>query len=118
MNLTRSEVIDQIALRRRQDQFFIKTWESGHSFVDIDLIERFINKQGPVGAFEGFELLDMEQIWQTLIDLDPDKLTRVKSIGGEIIEWTWTDSHGVEKKTVYPFTPDGIMKIIDDELFA
>lgn len=118
MNLTRSEVIDQIILKRTSGQYFIKAWEKGHTFVDIDLIERYLDKPGHEGPIEGFELLDMEQMWQTLIDLDPDKLVRVKRLSGEVIEWTWKDSHGNERKTFYPFTPEGIMTIIDDEFFA
>ncbi|HZV82010.1 MAG TPA: hypothetical protein VFF53_07570 [Geobacteraceae bacterium] len=116
--MTRSEVIEQIAVQRRKEQCFIKTWETGHTFVDIDLIDRFIAKGEKEGVIEGFELLDLEQTWQTLIDLDPDKLIRVKSGDGEVIEWQWSDSHGIEQKTVYPFTPEGIMTIIDDEFFA
>jgi len=118
MNLTRSEAIEQIALKRGKDQFFIKSWETGHTFVDIDLIDRFINSPAKGGLIEGFELLDMEQMWQTLIDLDPDKLVRVKSGGREVIEWTWKGSQGNDQKTVYPFTPEGIMTIIDDDFFV
>lgn len=118
MNVTRSEVIEQITARRKAEQFFIKTWETGQTFVDFDLIERFFSRQGHERPLEGFELLDMEQMWQALIKLDPDKLQRVKRGESEIIEWLWQDKDGVEKKTVYPFTPAGIMTIIDDEFFA
>jgi hypothetical protein len=118
MNLTWSEVIDQIARRRSDEQFFIKSWETGHTFVDFDLIDRFISRQRHDRPLEGFELLDMEQMWQALIELDPDKLQRVKRGDGEVVEWLWQDTSGVEKKTVYPFTPAGIMTIIDDEFFA
>jgi hypothetical protein len=117
--MTRSEIIDQINGQRRTEQCFIKSWETGHTFVDFDLIERFIDKRGGMdGAIEGFELLDMDQMWQSLIELDPDMLMRNKSGEREIIEWVWRDSDGTDKKTVYPFTPDGIMTIIDDEFFA
>lgn len=116
--MTRSEVIDQIARQRRPEHCFIKFWEAGHSFVDFDLIEKFIAKLGQDAAIEGIELLDIEQMWLTLIELDPDKLIRVKSGEGEIIEWDWKKSDGTEMKSVYPFTPEGIMTIIDDEFFA
>ena len=118
MNLTRSEVIEQIRTERSAQQFFIKSWETGQTFVDFDLIERFISKPSLERAIEGFELLDMEQMWQALIELDPDKLQRVKRGEGEVIEWLWQDKNGAEKMTVYPFTPAGIMTIIDDEFFA
>lgn len=118
MNLTRCEVIEQIDMKRRGEHCFVRTWEAGHTFVDIDLIDRFIARGWKSGALDGFELLDLEQAWQTLIALDPDRLSRVKSPKGETIEWVWKDSQGKEHKTLYPFTPEGIMTIIDDELFA
>ena len=116
--MTRSEVINQIAAQRRGEHCFIKSWGSGHKFVDFDLIDRFIQKAGQGDQIEGFELLDIERMWQILIDLDPDRLIRVKGENSEIIEWMWSDSDGTEKKTVYPFSPEGIMTIIDDEFFA
>lgn len=118
MNLTIGEVIEQIQIQRKPEQCFIKTWETGHTFTDIDLIDRFIAKGRQDKALEGFELLDMEQTWQELINLDPDNLNRIKGSSGEVIEWIWTSGDGIEKKTVYPFTPEGIMTIIDDEFFA
>lgn len=118
MNLTTGEVIEQIFIQRKPEHCFIKTWETGHSFIDIDLIDRFITKGKKDRAIEGFELLNLEQTWQALIDLDPDNLNRVKTGTGEVIEWLWTAADGTEKKTVYPFTPEGIMTIIDEELFA
>jgi hypothetical protein len=116
--MTRNEVIEQIARQRKAGDCFVKTWEAGHTFVDFDLIERFIAKSGKDAAIEGFELLDLEQMWQVLTDLDPDKLLRVKSGEGEVIEWDWKKSDGADRKCFYPFSPEGIMKIIDDEFFA
>lgn len=116
--MTRSEVVDQIAAELQEAHCFIRLWEAGQKFIDIDLIERFLCKRGEDREIEGFELLDLEQMWQILIELDPDMLTRVRCGSGEIIEWVWKDSTGLEKKTVYPFNPEGIKTIIDDEFFA
>ena len=116
--MTRSEIAEKIALQRRKEHCFIRSWTAGHTFIDFDLIDRFLQKLGQNSSIEGFELLDIEQMWQTLIDLDPDKLLRVKSGEGEVIEWLWKDSDGKEKKNLYPFSPDGIMTIIDDDFFA
>ena len=116
--MTRNDVTERIAAQRRPEHCFIKSWGAGHKFVDFDLIDRFIGTAGRDERIEGFELLDIEAMWQALIELDPDKLVRVKSGGGEVIEWLWRDSDGTEKKRVYPFTPEGIMTIVDDEFFA
>jgi hypothetical protein len=116
--MTRREIADRIATQRRVEHCFIKSWGPGHRFVDFDLIDRFLDRAGPDETFEGFELLDIEQMWQVLIDLDPDKLVRVKGEEGEMIEWVWSESDGKEKKNIYPFSPEGIMTIVDDEFFA
>lgn len=116
--MSRSEIIKQITVQRKADHCFIKYWSTGHTFIDFDLIDRFIAKTGEQEVVEGFQLLDIEQMWQVLIDLDPDKLLRVHSGEHEVIEWIWKDSSGTEKKTIYPFSPEGIMTIIDDEFFA
>lgn len=116
--MTRSEVISKIATDRRKTDCFIKLFKTGHTLVDFDLIDEFISKRDQSGEIDEFELLDMEQMWQTLIELDPDKLTRSGSGEDEVIEWYWTNSEGVEKKTIYPFTPAGIMSIVNDDFFA
>ena len=116
--MTRSEAISKIAADRRENDCFIKLYKTGHNLVDFDLIDEFISKRDQSGEIDEFELLDMEQMWQTLIDLDPDKLTRSGSGANEVIEWYWTNSDGVEKKAVYPFTPAGIMNIVNDDFFA
>ena len=116
--MTRSELAEKIDLQRREEHCFIRFWNAGHTFIDFDLIDRFLGKLGANPTLEGFELLDIEQMWQILIDLDPDKLLRVKSGEGEVIEWLWKDSDGKEKKILYPFSPEGIMTIIDDDFFA
>lgn len=116
--MTRKEIVEKIAQQRSIEHCFIRSWKAGHTFIDFDLIDRFLRKFGQNETLEGFELLDIEQMWQTLIDLDPDKLLRVKSGEGEVIEWLWRDGDGREKKILYPFSPEGIMTIIDDDFFA
>lgn len=116
--MTKSEMISQITTERRKEHCFIKFFKTGHRLVDIDLIDEFISKRDQSGEIDEFELLDIEQMWNTLIDLDPDKLTRSGRGKEEVIEWTWTDSQGTEKKTIFPFTPEGIMNIINDEFFS
>lgn len=116
--MTKSEIINRIATERKQGECFIKFYKTGHTLVDIDLIDDFIAKRDQSGEIDEFELLDLEQTWQTLIELDTDRMTRAGQGANEVIEWIWRDSSGAEKKTIFPFTPDGIMQIINDEFFA
>ncbi|NVO00324.1 MAG: hypothetical protein HXX17_13465 [Geobacteraceae bacterium] len=116
--MTKSEIIGRIESERKQGECFIKFYKTGHTLVDIDLIDAFIAKRDQSGEIDEFELLDMEQTWLALIELDPDRLIRSGKSANEVIEWIWSDSGGNEKKTIFPFTPDGIMQIINDEFFA
>lgn len=116
--MTKSEVISQIGANRRVKDYFIKFYGTSHKLVDIDLIDNFVKTRDLSGEIDEYELLDLEQMWLALIDLDPDRLTRSGKGADEVIEWIWKDGNGTEKKTLFPFTPEGIMKIINDELFA
>jgi len=116
--MTTNEAISKIATELRSEHCFIKLYKTGHRLVDFDLIEKFICNHDKNENIDEFELLDIEQMWQTLIDLDPDKLTRSGKGKDEVIEWYWLNGEGIEKKITFPFSPDGIMNIINDELFA
>lgn len=116
--MTKNEIISRIATERKKGDCFIKFYKTGHTLVDIDLLDDFVASRDQCAEIDEYELLDMEQTWQALIDLDPDRMTRSGEGADEVIEWIWSDSNGIEKKTIFPFTPDGIMKIINDEFFA
>ncbi|KAF0216287.1 MAG: hypothetical protein FD174_3741 [Geobacteraceae bacterium] len=116
--MTGNEVMRQIEAQRNANHCCIKWWREEKDFVDFELIDRFIEQVKPDDIVDGFALLDLEQMWKVLTNLDPDKLMRVKKGDGEVIEWVWSDRDGKEKTSIYPFTPEGIMTILNDEFFA
>lgn len=116
--MTGKEILAQIAGGKRDGKPFIKWWSKANDVVDFDLIERFAAKVRGEETIDGFELLDMEQMWQTLLELDPDNLTRVRKGGEELIQWLWQDGSGAEQTTCYPFTPQGLITLFDEELFS
>lgn len=116
--MTGSEVLQQIKAQRTEGHAFIKWHRKEKGFVDFELIDRFLERLKPEDIIDGFSLLDLEEMWKVLTDLDPDKLARVKKGDREIIQWEWAGKDGAEKTSVYPFTPEGIMTILNDEFFA
>ena len=116
--MTGNEVAERIRAQRTTAHCCVKSWGADHKLVDFELIEPFMKKLRGEDAFEGFELLDLEQLWEALAELDPDKLTREKTAAGEAISWVWTDQSGKEIKTTFPFSPEGIMTIMNDEFFS
>lgn len=115
--MTRNEAIERIRSERSAGHCCVKSWRDNHKIVDFELIDKYL-EQGGVDTIEGYELLDLEQLWEALTALDPDNLKRVSTAEGEVIEWLWTDRNGMERKNAYPFSPEGIMTIMNDEFFA
>jgi hypothetical protein len=116
--MTGKEVAERIAREKREGKPFIKWWSKANDVVDFDLVSRFIDKVRDDETIDGFELLDMDQMWDALLSLDPDNLVRVKSNGEELIQWVWQDSAGAERTNTYPFTPHGLITLFDEELFS
>ncbi len=113
-----SAVVEQITGEKREGRQFIKWWRKADDVVDYELIDRFAAHLRPDEEIDGFELLDLEGMWEVLVSLDPDKLTRVRQSGKEVIQWMWRDPGGAERTSTYPFSPEGIMTLFDEELFA
>lgn len=116
--MTGREIVEQIKAQRSADHCCVKSWRNDHKFVDFEFVDRFIEQVKTADTFEGFELLSLDQMWEALTSLDPDNLLRVRRGNNELIEWVWTDKDGRQMKNTYPFSPEGIMTIMNDELFA
>ena len=69
----------------------------------------------PHHEFEGFELLDMEQMWEVLHRMNPKHISRDKQDGIDVILWESPKNGGVERQRVWPFTTKSIMAIFDAE---
>ncbi len=111
-------VVEQIAGDKRGGHQFIKWWRKADDVVDYELIDRFVARVRPDEEVDGFELLDLEGMWEVLLRLDPDKLARVRQGGEEVIQWVWQDPGGAERTSIYPFSPAGLMTLFDEELFS
>jgi hypothetical protein len=113
-----NDAVQQVMAQRTGAHRFIKWWRKDNDFVDFELIDTFLGHVKADDAIDGFELLDMERMWDVLLSLNPDTLSRGRRNGEEIIRWTWLDRDGSEKTTIYPFTAEALMTLIDTEFFA
>jgi hypothetical protein len=107
----------QIANLRQPDHCFIKWWGDDESLVDYEILDRFLGNHDSSSDLKGFELFDMEGIWKVLTELDPDPLSREHENGVEVICWGWKDRQGKEHVTNFPFTPEGVMELMESEFF-
>lgn len=108
------EKIDAV---RQPGHCFIKWWGEDKALVDYEILDRFLDTLAVSEQVEGFELLDMEQVWKVLTELDPDPLFRVQEQDVEVIHWSWKDRQGKEHLTTFPFTPEGVMELMESEFF-
>jgi hypothetical protein len=115
--MSNSGVLERIKRSRLPAHCFIKWWGEDEALVDYELLDRFLAKEGKAAEAVGFELLSQEEMWRVLVDLDPDPLSRQQEGGREVIRWLWQDRQGKEHVTVFPFTPEGLMDLMESEFF-
>lgn len=102
-----------VSLRRQPQDCFIKWWGRDDTNADYGLIDIFLSRGEEVGEVAGFDLLSLEQMWQVFIAISPDRLTRKRQGGQEVIEWNWTDRQWQDHTGTYPFTPEGLMQLLE-----
>jgi len=110
-----AELQEKIGKERQPGDCFIKWWGDDEALVDYELLDRFLEKEASIGEVAGFELFDMDGMWGVITELDPDPLSRVREGDREIIRWAWYDRQGKEYVTTFPFTPEGVMELMESE---
>jgi hypothetical protein len=109
--MTGKDILNQINERKEDDHKFISWWRKEEDWLDFDLVDRFIKNVDPVEEIGGFDLHTMEEMWQNLEAVAPDRVQRDTQRGEEIIVWKRTSG---EEQTC-PFIPSSVMTIFDVE---
>jgi hypothetical protein len=106
-----SELLEKIEAQRREGDQFIRWWRKENDFVDYELIDRFLQRFDDSQVPDGFELLDIETMWQKLKDRVGERVVREKHKQGEMIVWTRPD----RQAETCVFNAETIMAIFDEE---
>lgn len=109
------EIIRDIKKGQEAGQAFIKWWRIENDFTDYELFDSFIENARSSHEIAGFELLDLEQMWDVLTRWKPTGLKRVRTGTGEMIEWLKKTDDATLELEVCPFTPESVMQIFDYE---
>lgn len=113
--MTGNELIKQLNEQRKDDHKFVKWWRKENDFVDIELFDTFFASVKASDQFEGFELLDMNQLWEIVKRLCADRVTRAVHGTEEMITWERPDDQGAVRKISCSFAPEFLMQIFDVE---
>lgn len=105
------ELREQVRAQKADRHCFIRWSRKENDFADFELLDDFFDNLTDEQEFESFELLDMEQMWQTLQNVDPDHLHREKRNKGEVVVWD-REEKGTQ---VCPFIADSLMTIFNVE---
>jgi hypothetical protein len=99
---------------KRAGKEFIKWWRKENDFVDFELIDRFLSRNGSI-EIENFELLDKEEMLKVLKNWNASGLDIKKSSHGETIEWQHKDKDGNQHTYTCPNNVHNLMSIFDAE---
>jgi hypothetical protein len=110
-----NEIVQEIRKRPENNREFIRWWRKENDFADYELVDSFVEHSRPDEEIGGYELLDIEQMWQALIRWVPAGLARVKTRNGEAVEWTKVGRDGKKHAYICPFSAETVMMIFDEE---
>ena len=109
------EIIRDIRMGQEEGRAFIKWWRIENDFTDYELFSSFIANARSSHEIGGYDLLDLEQMWDVLMRWKPTGLKRVKKSKGDEIEWQKKAADGSLQLEICSFTPETVMAIFDYE---
>ena len=109
------EIIRDIDKQRDTGKRFIKWWRIENDFTDYETFDSFIAHARSSQEIGGYELLDIDEMWDVLKRWKPTGLRRVYSTKGEHIEWQRRATDGTLRTEICPLTPESMIAIFDYE---
>lgn len=112
------ELVKQIEAQKtaQPDRVFIKWWRKEEDFIDFDLVPHFLETLNYSSDIGGFELIGMDEMWETVERRTEGRARREQRGGNWVIHWTPPKgAEDVEYAASYPYTPESLLKILDAE---
>jgi len=109
------EILQEIEKGREDGLTFIRWWRKENDFSDYELCDRFVKNSDSFHEIGGFDLLNLEQMWEVLKRWTPSGLRRIRTARGEQIEWHRKLPDGRVEVETCALTPEAVMYIFDYE---
>lgn len=108
------DIINRLKEKRSEDFHFVKCWRKENDFLDVDLIDRFLENTRGTEEFEGIDLLTMDDMWHEIRRLGGTRVTLLHDKDGDRVKWTHKGKTGVHTN-VCAYTPQTLIEIYDVE---
>jgi hypothetical protein len=108
------ELIKNLSERRNEGFCFVKLWRKEEDFLDVDLIDRFVENVSGTEEFGGMDLLTMDDMWNEVKRIGGSRVTLTHGTMGDNVTWVHKGKSGL-RTNVCAFTPETLMQIYDVE---
>ena len=113
--MTGYEIAREMSRKGTGERCFIRWWRKENDFVDYELVDTFLANLAPDHEFSGFELLTAEQMWEELRRRVPKRVTLGQHHGETVIRWLHRAEDGSMREETFPFAPEAIMTVFEEE---
>lgn len=108
------DVIKTLNEQRTEKFCFVKWWRKEEDFLDVDLIDRFVENTKGTEEFGGIDLLTMDDMLNEVKRISGARVTLQHDTNGDRVEWVHKGKTGL-RTNVCAFTPETLMQIYDVE---
>lgn len=112
--MTGKDLLEVMKKTRTNEHRFIKWWRCSEHISAIELLDAFLDRAKAGDNFDGFTLLDMEEMWLLLSRKLPGQLTRVIKGGYEVIVWERIDAGRIIAVSA-PFEPGSLISLFETD---
>lgn len=105
------EIVQELERRRGSGECFIRWQGTAEGEVGYETLEGFRGRVAPDEEVAGWELLDLEEMWDALEALCPENVARERRPEGDVIVWSHDSGAGEMVSEECPFDPEAVMTI-------
>jgi len=105
------DLTQRLKKQQAPERYFIRWWQEDPEDSDYETVQTFLNTTPPDMEIAGYEVLDLEEMWDTLNQLHPESVTRESRPSGDRIIWLHDSGAGEMVIEDCPYTPESVMAI-------
>jgi len=106
-----AEIVRELQAYSGNRHLFIKWWRKENDFADYELVGSFLRQKIDELEFDGYQLLDMNQMWSLLKRHAAERVDIAQRGGKQLLVWQHADG----SKESLPFNAETLLEVFDAE---